>query len=464
MSTIVTLTSGESGANSLIDINANYAALNAGKAEVSGQVFTGAISATNFSGTSSGANTGDQVNITGNSATVTTNANLTGPITSIGNATSVTALAITNAMLAGSIDLTTKVTGILPVVNGGTGSSTQNFVDLTTAQSIGGFKTFTGGINVSGQVTSINQSSNFAVNIANGTSTGTVDIGGTATQILNFGADNTAGITKTVTIGGQQSASTTNIRSGTGGTTLFSNGGTFTLSNTTGNTTITTSTGATTSVLNLTNSVDTINTFIGSATPQGVISSSVGDIAIDGTNGLAYSKGQGAGNTGWELVPSIQYFRLNATGTAITTVAGNFFGTTSGIGLVANAYYKIEMTLYFLKTTAGTVTFNLVNSAAPTSQNIHVELSPATGITAPPGTFNGINGDFYNSVLAIQGFTTASLTTAVNHYANFTIYLRNGTGTSLNLQALCSAGTLTPGIGSFWECTRLPDISVGTLV
>lgn len=41
------------------------------------------------SGTSSGTNTGDQTNISGNAATVTTNANLTGPITSVGNATSI---------------------------------------------------------------------------------------------------------------------------------------------------------------------------------------------------------------------------------------------------------------------------------------------------------------------------------------------------------------------------------------
>jgi hypothetical protein len=51
-------------------------------------------------GTLSGTNTGDQVNITGNAATVTTNANLTGPVTSIGNATSIANGAITNAMLA----------------------------------------------------------------------------------------------------------------------------------------------------------------------------------------------------------------------------------------------------------------------------------------------------------------------------------------------------------------------------
>ncbi len=37
-----------------------------------------------------------------------------------------------------------SLSGVVPVANGGTGSGTQNFVDLTTSQSIGGNKTFTG--------------------------------------------------------------------------------------------------------------------------------------------------------------------------------------------------------------------------------------------------------------------------------------------------------------------------------
>ena len=55
--------------------------------------------------------------------------------------------------LQGQLSLTSKVTGTLPITNGGTGSGTQNFVDLTTTQSIGGAKTFTSNIsiNTSGQ-------------------------------------------------------------------------------------------------------------------------------------------------------------------------------------------------------------------------------------------------------------------------------------------------------------------------
>ena len=46
----------------------------------------------------------------------------------------------------GKIGLTTHVSGTLPIANGGTGSTTQNFVDLTNAQTIAGVKTFTNGI------------------------------------------------------------------------------------------------------------------------------------------------------------------------------------------------------------------------------------------------------------------------------------------------------------------------------
>lgn len=84
----------------------------------------------------SGTNTGDQTitlsgGVTGSgtgtiTATVVTNANLTGDVTSVGNATTISSGVVTNAMLAGSIDLTTKVVNALPIANGGTGQTTAN--------------------------------------------------------------------------------------------------------------------------------------------------------------------------------------------------------------------------------------------------------------------------------------------------------------------------------------------------
>jgi Collagen triple helix repeat (20 copies)/Chaperone of endosialidase len=46
------------------------------------------------------------------------------------------------ANIGGSLNLATQGTGVLPIANGGTGSATQNFVDLTTNQTIAGTKTF----------------------------------------------------------------------------------------------------------------------------------------------------------------------------------------------------------------------------------------------------------------------------------------------------------------------------------
>lgn len=53
----------------------------------------------------------------------------------------------------GKVGLTTHVTGLLPVANGGTGSATQNFVDLTSTQSVAGVKTFTSNVATAGAYT-----------------------------------------------------------------------------------------------------------------------------------------------------------------------------------------------------------------------------------------------------------------------------------------------------------------------
>jgi len=159
-------------------------------------------------------------------------------------------------------------------------------------------------------------------------------------------------------------------------------------------------------------------------------------------------------------IPVFNEFKLIAAGTTVTTTIGNYFGTTSNIPLVASAFYEIEIILYFLKTTAGTVTWTLTNSAAPISQDIYYEMSPFTGIVAPPGTATMLKGQVYNDTTAAYAFSTGTnLSSAANHYARFKIFLDNGSGTSLKIQATCSAGSITPGIGSRWSARKLPAIN-----
>ena len=55
-------------------------------------------------------------------------------------------LCVTNAQIQ-SVD-GNKVSGIVAIANGGTGSSTKNFVDLSTNQTVGGNKTMTGALNL----------------------------------------------------------------------------------------------------------------------------------------------------------------------------------------------------------------------------------------------------------------------------------------------------------------------------
>jgi len=173
-----------------------------------------------------------------------------------------------------------------------------------------------------------------------------------------------------------------------------------------------------------------------------------------------------AGTLGRSLIPATQMFALAASGTGITaTVTGtNYFGATSNINLVASGLYEIEIVLYFTKTTAATNIYNLVFNAAPTKYTVYYEMSPITGIVATPGTTSTmIIGQSVEQTAATYAVTTGSLTTGVNHYARFKLFVVAGTATTLKINAYNGvAATITPLTGSYWKCTRLPNTNVGT--
>jgi hypothetical protein len=129
----------------------------------------GAMNAISFWGSGSGLMNLDptklssgtaNINISGNAATATTFSGvLGGDVTGSQGATTVTriqnrgissTIPMANQVLRydgnnwnpSAVSLQTDVTGVLPVAGGGTGSSTKSFVDLSTAQTVGGAKTF----------------------------------------------------------------------------------------------------------------------------------------------------------------------------------------------------------------------------------------------------------------------------------------------------------------------------------
>lgn len=119
---------------------------------------------------------------------------LSGDVTTSGNVSTIGASKVTNSMLAGSIDLTTKVTGTLPISNGGTGSSTQNFVDLSSIQSsISGAKTF---------VSTLTAPALIATSYNGNTIT-------TGTGILTLGAGKTLTVSNSITLAGTDSTTMT---------------------------------------------------------------------------------------------------------------------------------------------------------------------------------------------------------------------------------------------------------------
>lgn len=97
-------------------LNGNIVALITGVSSVNG--FTGAVTLLTT-------NIAEGTNLYFTTARVNTQvATYTGDVTLSGTIFNIGALKVTNAMLAGSIDLTSKVTGALPIANGGTAATT----------------------------------------------------------------------------------------------------------------------------------------------------------------------------------------------------------------------------------------------------------------------------------------------------------------------------------------------------
>lgn len=157
-------------------------------------------------------------------------------------------------------------------------------------------------------------------------------------------------------------------------------------------------------------------------------------------------------STGRGQVVARQIFRLAANGSAIGSTIADYFGATSSINLPAAGVYEIEYFLYFTKTTAGTVTFTLTASSAPTGIFGTFIGAPATGVGsgAPQSGYTGAQA----AATAVFP-ATASLTTAVNHTYTIRAQVITNAATTFKVQVTSSLGTVTPLAGSFYAVRRV---------
>ncbi len=119
-------------------------------------ISTGSVTNSMLQYSSIGVTAGSGIAVTGTSSLGGSfNIANTGVLSVAGDGTVVTSTLGQNPVIA--------ITGVVPILHGGTGSSTQNFVDLSTDQSVAGKKTFSSDMSITGLLTTADATINQAL-------------------------------------------------------------------------------------------------------------------------------------------------------------------------------------------------------------------------------------------------------------------------------------------------------------
>jgi len=320
----------------------------------------------------------------------------------------------------GKIGLTTHVSGTLPVANGGTG--------VTTAPA---------------------EAARILGYTATATAAGTTVLTNTSTQYQLFTGATTQTITLPVTSTLGTGWSFHIVNNSTGSLTVNSSGGNLVATIIAGLSAMITCIGTT-----LTTAADWEAGFTDFQTLTGTGAAVLGTgPTITGAVSANATSGNGA-------IVGQQTLNLAANVTAFGPAIGDFFGATSAISLEASSVYEIVIYAVMTKTTAGTATWTLTASSAPTRIIGTYQASPVTGIAAG-APITGFTGSQGATTAAFSA--TGSLTTAVNHAFQFVVQVQTNAATSFKLQLTQSAGTATPLAGSYYTVKKI-SATTGTFV
>lgn len=183
-----------------------------------------------------------------------------------------------------------------------------------------------------------------------------------------------------------------------------------------------------------------------------------GAVEFDGTSYF----GTTDTTSGRGLMDAYQIFRLAANLGARGAAIADYFDASSAFPTVLNTVYELVWDLYYLKTTAGTMTYTITNTQTYTNIVASYRQSVITGIAAV-GDVNEA-GIVTTTAAAAALPVTGSLSTAVNHHVIIRALAEIGTAGNVRLRVTQSAGTITPLRGSMFMARRLFAGNVGTFV
>lgn len=184
-----------------------------------------------------------------------------------------------------------------------------------------------------------------------------------------------------------------------------------------------------------------------------------GEVGYETDTGLSKT---GDGSTAWTslLYSGTNRYRLAADRAAIGPTIADYFASAA-ITLGAARFYELEWELFFTKTTAGTLTFTIVNANAPANIVASYIGGPVTGVGTVGAPVTAAIDNTSSTGAALPA--TTSLTTAVEHHFNIKALIdTHATLTSAcKLQVTSGAGTITPRRGSNVSVRALPQTNIG---